>query len=160
MSKSIEQDTQKSQKKVKIAKMMAVVAAVLLVGWTIYSVAMNLNRNERKILDAWIHYYQEADEPASYILNDCSKIYGGTSTQEKPFSYVIIEVEQGGKTQNLLLIVDGENKGSAYTQEDLADFDCADKQALIFEINEHEGNVNVAKVRKTLKRYWEFHDVA
>ncbi len=159
MSKSVEQDTKKSVNRQKAAKIIAIVAAVLLVGWTIYSIAMNLNQNERYILNSFVKYYREVEEPASYTLQDCSEIRESTTAAGKAFEYCIIEVEKAGKSEKLLLIVNGENNGTVYSQAALDTLDSADKAAIRFEITQHEENVNMGKLQKTLKRYWQFHDV-
>ena len=156
MSKSVEQDTKKSVNRQKAAKIIAIVAAVLLVGWTIYSIAMNLNQNERYILNSFVKYYREVEEPASYALQDCSEIRESITAAGKAFEYCIIEVEKAGKSEKLLLIVNGENKGTVYYQAAIETLDSDDKAAIRFEITQHEENVNMGKLQKTLKRYWQF----
>ena len=158
MSKSIEQDANKKQKKALIAKIVVIVAAVLFVVWTIYSIVVNPNQNERFLLNSFVKYYRELEEPATYKLKDCSAYHESTTTAGKTFTYAIIEVEKDGKSENLLLVVDGKNNGRVFRKEALAAFDCADKSAIKFEITDHQEGVNLRKVKKTIDRYWNFHD--
>ena len=160
MSKSIEADTQKSKKRAKAAKIVAIVAAVLVLGWTVYSVAMNLNKSERMIVNSFIKVYRETKEPAANVLADCSKIYDGQTASGKAFRYVIVEVRQGETAHNFLLVVDGKGDGKIYTPETLSRLDFPDKGSVKFEISEHEDGVSLSKMQKTLLRYWQFHDVA
>ena len=158
MSKSIEQDANKKQKKVFIAKIVVIVAAVLFVAWTIYSIVVNPNQNERFLLNSYVKYYRELEEPATYKLKDCSAYHESTTTAGKTFTYAIIEVEKDGKSENLLLVVDGKNNGRVFRKEALSAFDCADKSAIKFEITDHQEGVNLSKVQKTIDHYWNFHD--
>ena len=158
MSKAIEQDALKSQKKKKIAKICAIVAAVLIAGWTVYSIAVNPNQKERFVLNSYIKYYTEAEHPAQYHLTDCSSLYQSTTENGKSFDYAIIEVECDGKSEKLLLIVNGANDGNAYAQSELEQLDCSDKSSIDFEIRERDDGIHLAKLQKTLKRYWNFHD--
>jgi len=158
MSKSLEQDTQKSKKRAKIAKIVAIVAAVAVVGWTIYSVVMNPNQSERYLLNSYVKYYREADEPASFQLVDCSDYRDAVTTQGKAFTYAIVKVEKGGKEELLLLVVDGENNGKIYSEKTIGELDCADKEAIRLEINDHREDVNLKKVQQQIKRYWQFYD--
>ena len=159
MSKTIEQDAKKSMKRQKAAKIIAVVAAVLLVGWTIYSVVMNLNQKERFVLNAYVKYYREVEAPASYTLKDCSKLYESTNAAGEPLQYAIIEVEHAGKSEYLLLIADGAGEGTVYREQERDTIDCAQKQAIRFEIQERDEDIHLGKIQKTLIRYWQFHDV-
>ena len=159
MSKTIEQDAKKSMKRQKAAKIIAVVAAVLLVGWTIYSVVMNLNQKERFVLNSFIKYYRELDAPASYALKDCSKLYESITAAGEPFQYVIIEVEHAGKSEYLLLIADGAGEGTVYKEQLRDKLDCSDTQAIRFEIQERDEDIHLKKLQNTLTRYWQFHDV-
>ncbi|MBR2590511.1 MAG: hypothetical protein IKE65_06265 [Clostridia bacterium] len=158
MSKSVEQDALKSQKKKKIAKIIAIVAAVLLVGWTVYSIAMNPNQKERYVLNSYIKHYTEADKPAAYQLKDCSALYESATAEGKAFDYAIIEVESEGESEKLLLIVNGAGEGKAFAKEELDSLDCSDKQSIDFEITQRDEDIHLSKVQKQLKRYWQFHD--
>ena len=158
MSNSIEQDTQKSKKKAKVFKIVAIIAAVAVVGWTIYSVVMNPNQSERLLLNSYVKYYREVEEPASFQLVDCSAYRDAVTTQGKEFTYTIVEVKNGDKDELLLLVVDGENNGTVYSEKTLGELDCADKKAIRFEINDHQEDVNLKKVQQQIKRYWQFHD--
>ncbi|MBQ3432631.1 MAG: hypothetical protein IJG23_07600 [Clostridia bacterium] len=158
MSKSIEKDTQKSKKKVLIAKILVIVAAILFVVWGVYSIVTNPNQNERFLLNSFVKHYRELEQPASYKLKDCSAYHESTTTAGKAFKYAIIEVEKDGKSETLLLIVDGKNNGKVFEADALSAFDCADKGSVRFEITDHQEGVNLSKVQKTIDRYWDFHD--
>ena len=159
MAKSIDSDTQKNKKRVKVAKIIAVIAAVLLVAWTIYSIATNINDNERLVLSAFVKHYREVPNPTSYELKDCSKIYDSTNKEGKAIRYVIINVEHDGKAEPELLIVKGKNNGKAYTESNWENLDCADADTIKLQITEKQEDIRLDRVNKTIDSYWNFHDV-
>ena len=160
MANSIEQDAKKAAKRAKIGKIVALSAAVLLLVWTVWSVVMNLNKNERLVVNSFIKVYRESKEPAQTILNDCSDIYEAHTSGGKSFQYVIAEIKQGENKFPCLLIVSGKGEGTLYTAETLSRLDCAEKSSIHLEITERNAHMNLSKMQKTLLRYWQFHDVA
>ena len=148
MSNSIEQDAQKSKRKEKIAKIVAIVAAVLVVGWTIYSVAMNLNQSERYLFNSYVKYYREVENPATYSLQDSSQFFESSTAQGDAFQYAIIQVEKDSQQTYLLLVVDGKNNGKVYSEQEIAQLDCVDKQNIRFEITDHQPDINMKKVQQ------------
>lgn len=160
MAKSIEQDAQKRNTRIKIGKIAGIAALVLILVWTVYSVATNVNKSERKIIDAFIIAFEETKEPAFNQLEDCSKVYEGQTKSGKEFGYVIAAIRQGEDVQNCLLIVKGPKKGSFYTAQTLSRLDYPDKDKVKLEITERDESIRLDRVQKTLLHYWRFHDVA
>ena len=160
MSKSIEQDALKSKKRIKTAKIIAVVASVLLVAWTVYSVATNLNQKERFVVNSFIKAFTEKDEPAAFTLTDCSKIYEGQSSTGKQFRFVIAEIEKGGSKNCYLLVVDGKKEGELFAAQSLNLLDMSGKENVKLEIVERDESIHLQKMQRTLLHYWKFHDVA
>ena len=160
MSKSIEQDNNKTKRRIKIAKILGVCALAFVLAWSVYSAVTNINGDERKIVDAFIEAYDEVKEPALNTLEDCSEIREGTTSGGKSFKYVIAKINQGENEDFFVMIVSGKKKGNLYNAETLSRFDCEQKDNIKLEITEHEPSINIQKVQKTLSRYWKFHDVA
>ena len=160
MSNSIQNDNNKAKKRLKIAKIVGICALVLVLAWTVYSVAVNLNKNERLIANSFIKAFTETKEPAMNTLEDCSAIKESTTSSGKSFKYVVAEIKQGEKKELFIMVVSGKHEGSIYNAGTLSRFDCSDKESIKLEITDHEENVNLQKIQKTLQRYWKFHDVA
>ena len=160
MSKTIEQDAQKRNRRVKIGKIVGIAALVLVLAWTAYSVAMNLNKNERMVVNSFIKAFRETKEPASNELLDCSKMYEGQTNAGKKFQFVIASIRQGGNEENCLLIVDGKGEGKLYTAQTLSRLDFPDKDSVQLDITERDESMHLKKMQKMLLRYWQFHDVA
>lgn len=159
MDNSIQKDALKSSKRKKAAKIIGIVAAVLLVVWTIYSVSQNLNKNERMIFNSFIKACNETAHPEKNELIDCSEIFEGETEEGKDFKYVIAEIKNSfGNNHTVILIVSGKKEGNIYNSDNLSEFNCVQKEKIKFEISQRDESVNLQKIKRTLTRYWKFYD--
>ena len=159
MALTIEQEAQKSKKRAKIGKIIAIVGAVLVVVWSVLMVVQNPNDKEVRLIDTLVKASEDSDRPDALKLISCTDFVDYTDSNGKERSYVIAEVEQAGVKNTYVLITKGKKvKGKMYTPETLSEMDYADKDSIVFEVDKQIENVNFQKVNKTFIRYLKFKD--
>ncbi len=159
MALTIEQEAQKSKKRAKIGKIIAIVGAVLLVAWSILMIAQNPNKDETRLLDTLIEATKESDQPDALKLIRCTDFIKYTNSEGKKRSYVIAELEQAGVKNTYVLITKGKKvKGKMYTPETISEMDYADKDKIVFEIDEETHDADIQKVNRLFIRYLKFKD--
>ena len=159
MALTIEQEAQKSKKRAKIGKIVAIVGAVLLVAWSIFMIVQNPNKDEVRLIDTLIKATEESDQPDALKLIKCTDFVKYTNTEGKKCSYVIAEMEQAGVKNTYVLITKGKkDKGKMFTTETISEMDYSGKDDIDFKIDEENPDVNIQKVNKMFTRYLKFKD--
>lgn len=159
MALTIEQEAQKNKKRAKIGKIIAIVAAVLFVAWSILMIVQSPNKAETRLVDTLIEASEDSENPDSFKLIKCTDFVEYKNTQGKERSFVVAEIEKAGVKNTYVLITKGKKiKGKMYTAETLSEMDYADKDKIVFEVDKEIENVNMDKVNKTFIRYLRFKD--
>ena len=164
MSLSIEQEAQKSAKRAKTAKIIAVCAAVLFVAWSIFMIVQNPNKAETRLVDTLVEATADSEQPDALKLIRCTDFVEYKSPEGKKRSYVVAEMEQAGVKNTYVLITRGKKykgeriRGKMYTPETISEMDYADRDKIVFKVDKEMENVNIDKVNKIFIRYLKFKD--